>query len=113
MKNTTFILACVIAVGGVFFSVRYNQEASVSQQELHRERYTRMTTEENLEKAKTKLSSLQSEVARLETKNQLLEAQWEETSVINSDLKLRLDQAANRQTTLEEQIQTLQTAAKN
>ncbi len=105
MKNTIFVVIFLVVMASLIFAFRYNKAASSMQEELQRERYTRMTAEENLERAKEKLSSLQSQLTKYEKKSGTLELQVEEFTALTNDLQDRLDQATKRKEALEVKLQ--------
>ena len=105
MKNIIFVVIFLVVMGGLVFAFRYNKVSSSMQEELQRERYTRMTAEENLERAKEKLTSLQGQLTKYEKKNGTLELQVEEFTALTHDLQDRLDQSMKRKETLEAEFQ--------
>lgn len=108
MKSPIIILvviALAISFGATF---KYNQEAQSATGQLNNERYSRMLAEENFEKAKASVDSLESELARVRNKLNVFEKSLEQTKVINEDLKQRLDKAAEFKDNLEVKIKELQ-----
>jgi len=95
------VLSCGLAV-------RYNQDASYTQEKLDSERYKRIVSEEDLQKANTQISSLGAELKRSQDKIKNMEAVLEKTKVVNEDLKARLDKTLRIKAMLEEKIADLQ-----
>jgi len=104
-----FIIVLLVLSCGL--AVRYNQEASHARNELDRERYRRITNEENLQKANIEINALQGELKRMKTKIKNTEIAFKNTKAINVDLKERLDKASRIQMSLDRRIVELQQIA--
>lgn len=95
------VLSCGLAV-------RYSRDANYAYEELNAERYTRMLAEEDLQKANTRLSTLEAELKRAQDKAGQMEEILEKTKAVNEDLKARLDKAAEIKESLDKRIADLQ-----
>ena len=98
------ILSCALAV-------RYNQQATYAIEELNKERYQKITSEENLQRSGLEISSLKAELKRAQSKYENAEQALERVTVINEDLKQRLDKAAEIQVSMDKRIAELQRLA--
>lgn len=101
-----FIVVLIVVCGGLV--IRYSRDAGYVRDELDRERYKRMVSEENLQNANTQISSLEAELKRSQKKVESIETVLERTKAINVDLKARLDKAAEIQVSLDKKIAELQ-----
>ena len=111
MKVITVMLAIFLIVLCGWLAYHYNQTAFKAQDVLNQERFTRMTAEENLEKAKDRINSLEAEVSKSQNKINGLEKMVEQTKAINEDLKSRMDKALAIKDNLESKIKELQASA--
>ena len=93
MKNVIILFTVSISILSVVLALRYNQSAFKASDELNNERYLRMTAEESAEQAKAKISSLEAELAGLQSKVDGLEKELEQSKAINADLEIRLKEA--------------------
>ena len=93
MRNLGIFLSLLIAVGSVFAAYHYGKDSSRAKGELDNERYLRMTAEEDLSKAQNKVSSMESELARVSKKSVSLEKTLEQIKAVNEDYRTRLDAA--------------------
>ena len=92
----------------MWFSHAYNQQATYAQEELNKERYKRITAEENLQRSNLEVSSLNAELKSVQNKYDNIEQALNRTNAINIDLKQRLDKAAEIQVSLDKRIAELQ-----
>lgn len=100
-----FVVLLVLSVG---LAIRYSQDAGYAQEQLNSERYKRLVSEENLEKAKAEMDSLKTEVKLAQDRVSQIEGVLEKTKAINEDLKARLDRAAEIKLNLDNKIEELQ-----
>jgi len=108
MRVIIVILAVFLIVLCGWLAYHYNQTAFKAQDVLNQERFTRMTAEENLEKATDRISSLEAELTKSQNKINGLEKMVEQTKAINDDLKSRMDKALMIKDNLETKIKELQ-----
>ena len=111
MKVIIVMLAIFLIVLCGWLAYHYSQTAFKAQDVLNQERFTRMTAEENLEKAKDRISSLEAEVSKTQNKINGLEKMVEQTKAINDDLKSRMEKAMSIKDNLETKIKELQESA--
>ena len=95
------VLSCGLAV-------RYNQDAGNARHELDGERYKRMVSEEKLQEADQKITTLDSNLNRAQVKIENMTVALENTREMNVDLRNRLDKASKIQTSLDRRITELQ-----
>ncbi len=108
MKNLSIFIAVLVVIITVIMGLKYNNQAQTSQAELNQERYLRMSAEESLEKANSKITSLEGELSRAQNKLNGLEKRLEQAETMNTDLKARLDKAAEINEGIKKQIQVLE-----
>jgi chromosome segregation ATPase len=108
VKAATIVLLVFFAGVCGFLAYKYSQNAGQMQQSLDQERYTRMTTEENLGKASTKIRELEDQLSKLEKKMSSMQIVLDNTNAMNEDLKSRLDKVAVIKADMEKKIQDLQ-----
>lgn len=110
MRNLVIIICLIVAGGATFASFKYDQKSDKASNALNDERYARMTAEENLESARAKIESLESELSRTSNKANGLEKKLEQVSAINKDLKIKLDSAQGKLVDLQAQVITIKGA---
>ncbi|OGX35964.1 MAG: hypothetical protein A3C36_07845 [Omnitrophica WOR_2 bacterium RIFCSPHIGHO2_02_FULL_52_10] len=103
---TGFAIVLIILSCGL--AVRYNQQATYAVEELNKERYQRITSEENLQRSGLEIGSLKAELQRAQSKYESAEQALNRIKAINEDLKQRLDKAAEIQVSLDKRIAELQ-----
>jgi len=103
-----FIILVIFSCG---LAMRYNQDATYAQEALDKERYKRITSEENLQRSNFKISSLKAEIDRIHIKMENTTMALKRTKAINEDLKQRLDKASTIQISLDRKIMELQRIA--
>ncbi|MCA9406517.1 MAG: hypothetical protein KC684_08265 [Candidatus Omnitrophica bacterium] len=108
MKNLGIIVSILIAVGACVSAFTYNQKSAKSQGYLDKERYLRMTAEEEINVLQEKVTSLESDLDRSQKKIKGIQAKIEQLTAINTDLKSRLDKAAQIKENLESKLKELQ-----
>ena len=74
-------------IGALGVSFYYNKNANSAKYELNKERYARMVAEENYEKAKGTINTLKSEINRTKTKLSSLEVLLEEEKFSKEELQ--------------------------
>ena len=107
MRIFTVVLSIILAILGCVLAVQYYQGASKAENDLHQERYLRMVAEEGLEEAKTKIQSLETEIARLKEKIANLDRIVTQEKAKNNSLKSRLDEALGAKKDLEKEVEAL------
>lgn len=107
MKKLFSILIPAFIVS-VALAVYFNQNASRHQEDLTQERYLRMVTEENLEKANSKINSLEDQIAKIKNKNSNVEKLLEQKAADNLDLKAKLEKTSTIKEALEGKIKELE-----
>ncbi|GEM_PF-616361 len=103
-----FIILIPAFIVAVALAVCFNQNASRHQEDLTQERYLRMVTEENLEKANGKINSLEDQIVKIKNKNSNVEKLLEQKAADNSDLKGKLEKTLEIKETLEGKIKELE-----
>ena len=115
MNNKTKFYTAVLIVMLVGVSIllvgRFNGKATSAEKELVTERFTRMSAEENLEKANTTIKSMGTEVARLQNKITGLEKTMEQLKSINDNLKSQLDKIMVLKDDLDKKIKDFESIA--
>ena len=111
MKATMVVLAIMLTVLSAGLAIRYNLNASNALKDLNQERFMRMTAEESLEKSNDKISSIDAELKRTQSKMNGLEKALEQANAFNEDLKSRLNKAAEIKNNLDGKIQELEQMA--
>ena len=107
MKKRFIIIVVIILIGSVGLISGYNKKFSFTQENLNRERYSRMVAEEELEKAKAKIGSLQIDLAKVQKKSESNQKILDETKSNNDDLQVQLEKAVKLQQDLEGKIKEL------
>lgn len=107
-KNFILTILSVIAVAALSVLFNIVGHTTRAKEDLNQERYLRLTTEENLEKAKVRISSLETELARMQNKIKNTERILEETAGINHDLKINLDKTASINEHLKKKVKELE-----
>ncbi|HLF18075.1 MAG TPA: hypothetical protein VI749_04165 [Candidatus Omnitrophota bacterium] len=107
MKNVAIILAVLVALISGAVAYFHNKSADQAQNDLNRERYTRMVTEEDLLKASQRIASLEKELAGVKgqlEKNDLL---LKQAMTLKNDLQARLEEALETKDTLEKKMKDI------
>ena len=108
MKTVLIGFVVVLLILSCGFAIRYSQDAGYAQEQLNGERYKRLLAEENVEKSKVQINSLTSELKKAQDKAGQIERVLKRTKLINDDLKMRLDKAAEIKVNLDKKINELQ-----
>jgi septal ring factor EnvC (AmiA/AmiB activator) len=108
MRVVTIGFVVVLVIVSCGLAVRYNQQATYVLEELNKERYQRILSEENLQRSNLEISSLKAELKRVHSQYDNTEQALKRTKAINEDLKQRLDKAAEIQVSLDKRIAELQ-----
>jgi peptidoglycan hydrolase CwlO-like protein len=112
LRVLIYLISIMIIAASIAFAVYYNSEADQAVQALEHERYSRMMAEEGLEKAKGTITSLETEMGRINTKIKSTKVMLEQATSTNKDLKVRLDRAEQSKDELRLRIQSLQNELK-
>ena len=107
MKTTAVILAGILILLSFALAIHFNQGTIETKRKLDSERYVRLTTEENLEKANARISHLEDDMTRLTSKINSTEKSLEQTKDINAQLQERINKAAAEEST-RQKIQVLE-----
>lgn len=110
MKVVAIILAVVLIVFCFGVAIHFNQNVLQTRKVLESERYTRLTAEENLEKAMAEIRNLERELTQAQSKIKNSEKVLEQTKSINMELQSRMEEAAILQKTLQKKIEELEPA---
>ena len=113
MRIMVFILAFTLVVLSGFLVCHYYQNASNARKDLDQERYNKIIAEENLEKASTRVNSLETELSRTKSKIESIEKLLEQTKSINNDLKSQIDNISQTKVNLEDKIQKMEQITTN
>ena len=108
MRTVLIGFVVVLLVLSCGLAIRYSQDAGYAQEQLNGERYKRLVSEENFQKAKVEIGSLKAELKKAQDKADQIESIFKRTKVINADLKARLDRASEIKTNLDKKIAELQ-----
>ncbi|MBN1870340.1 MAG: hypothetical protein JW847_07195 [Candidatus Omnitrophica bacterium] len=101
-----FVIVLLILSCGL--AIRYGYIARDAEKQLNNERYQRLVSEENLQKANERVDSLKAELSKVQEKVAQVEGVLEKTKAINEDLRVRLDKAAEIKLNLDKRIEELQ-----
>ena len=107
VKDKILVVSIILMIGAILMTLSSNQVTSKFHQELDQERYKRLVAEENLSKAATKISSLESELSGTREKIQSVQAILQEGKAQANDLKSQLDSVVSAKATLEKKIEEL------
>ncbi len=108
MRVTITVVSLVLAVVGIGLTIRFAKDVQKHEQSLNQERYTRMVAEESLASSNSKVNAMETELARLQNKIKNTEKMLGETSLVNDDLKARLDKAKQIKESMDLKIKELQ-----
>jgi len=108
VKVVIIFFTIVLIVGSVGAAIYYNQNSFRSEEILNKERYTRMLTEENLEKANIKVSSLQGDMKDAKVKITSLEKLLQQKKLLAENLQSRLEKTLASEIALKEEIERLE-----
>ena len=103
-----FIILIPAFIAAAVLAVYFNQNASRHQEDLTQERNLRMVTEENLEKANSKINSLEDQIAKIKNKNSNVEKLLDQKAADNLDLKAKLEKTSTIKEALEGKIKELE-----
>ena len=101
-----FIIVLLVLSCGL--AVKYGQDAGYAMDELNTERYKRMVAEEGLQKANNRISTLNTEVQRVQDQFKSTEQVLIKTKELHENVKNQLDQAVQLRKACEQQITELQ-----
>ena len=104
MKNQAVIIAVVFAVGCAAIVVVASQRISTTKKELERERYTRMETEEKLEKTISQVKSLEGEMTMTQSERQNVQALLEQEKNNATNLRTELEKVNKLNEVLEREL---------
>ena len=110
-KQKILVAVVILMVMTGVMAVNTQRTLGKFQQNLDRERYQRMVAEENLNKAATKISSLESELGTIRDKIQSAQVILEEGQKTNADLQSQLEAITKAKETLEKRMEELKTAS--
>lgn len=108
MKIASIIILVFLAGISTFVAYRSSQTSLQAKQTLDQERYNRMTVEETLNKANSKVKELEDQVSKLEKKMASMQVVLDNTNAMNDDLKARLDKASLIKADMDKKINELQ-----
>ena len=104
MKNQAVIIAVVFAVGCAAIVVVASQRISTTKKELERERYTRMETEEKLEKTISQVKSLEGEMTMTQSERQNVQALLEQEKNNATNIRTELEKVNKLNEVLEREL---------
>jgi chromosome segregation ATPase len=107
MKNVVIILAVVVALISAVVAYFDSRSADVAENELNRERYTRMVTEEDLLKANQRIGSLEKELTSLKSQLEKNDALLKQAMTLKNELQTQLDQAIEKKDSLERKMKDI------
>lgn len=113
MKLIAIVLAVVLIVFCFGVAIHFNQNVLQTRKVLENERYTRLTAEESLEKATSRIRNLESELERAEAKVKNAERSLEQTKSVNTQLQEQVQEGAALQKSLQQRIQQLEQVPMN
>lgn len=108
MKVIAIILAVALVVFCFGIAIHFNQNVLQTRRILENERYTRLTAEENLEKATAQIRNLENELGRAQAKIQNTEKLLDQTKSVNGALQERMEEATTLQKSLQQKLEQLQ-----
>ena len=108
LKDKALVVIFILMIGSCLMALSSNQISGRMRQDLDRERYLRIVAEENLNKAGSKISSLEAESSAFKDKIQGIQAVLEEGQEKNSDLRTQLESISKTKSALERKIEALQ-----
>ena len=112
MNNTSKNIILVVAVGltilSCFMSVGSSRQAAKIREGLDQERYNRMVAEEELEKSKGTVTSLQTQLDVANLKIKSIQSLVDEGQNVKSNLQAQLQSITQLKASLEKQLQDMQ-----
>ncbi len=108
MRTVLIGFVVVLLVLSCGLAISYSRDANYAQEQLDGERYKRLVSEENFQKAKVQVGSLKADLKRAKNKIAQMEGALKQTKVLNDNLKARLDRAAGIKVNLDKKIEELQ-----
>ncbi len=113
MRIVAVVLAVALVALCFGLAIYFNQNVLQTRRVLENERYTRLTAEESLEKADTKIRDLENELERAQSKVKSAEKLLEQTKSLNTQLQERVEEGATLQRSLQQRIQQLEQVPSN
>ena len=113
MKKMTLPVAVAVAIIGCVLAVSANVTASKAQQSLNQERFRRMSIEEQLQTALSKVKGLQAQLAETQKKIGSIQGILDEGNSARADLEKQLKEMAEQKAALQQQLTTGQGAEEN
>ena len=110
IKNQILAVSIILTIGACFMAISSTNSASKVQEGLDLERYNRMVAEEKLEKANSKMISLQTELDNTKSKIQSIQAVLDQGKSTTSELKSQLDSVTKLKDSLERKMSELKNA---
>ena len=110
MKNKILVVAVILTIGACLMAISSSQSATKVQQGLDQERYNRMVAEEKLEKANSKVASLQTELENTKAKIQSIQAVLDQGKSTTAELKSQLEGVTKLKESLERKMSELNSA---
>jgi len=101
-------IAIVLMVVACVFIFNANQSVSSIQEELNKERYTRMTLEEELQKSKIRIQSLQEDLSSSKKKIRTIQSILSDGQTQTKDLIFQLEDVNRANRTLEKKIKEIE-----
>lgn len=107
MKVLLVIIGVIIVATSISLSVHYHKKSFSAVNDLNEERFLRMVAQEDLDKAKTRVSFLESKISQAKKKVASIRKLADQTELINKDLKMKLKSSLSVKTSLELQVKDL------
>lgn len=104
MKDKILLAVIILAVGSLTATIIFSRNLNTAQNELTRERYIRITKEEELEKASLKIKSLQSDTTSSQNQVQNIQLLLEQEKRANSKLQTELEKVSKLKEVLEREL---------
>ncbi len=107
MRSVIYAVIIVVMIGSCLVAITANNNADELRQSLNQERYTRMVTEEKLQKANSRIKSIEDQLAETQNKIKSVQTILQEGQSTNTDLKTQLENVTQTKNSLEKRIEDL------
>jgi hypothetical protein len=105
MKKALFLIILMIAVLSLYFLVRIGRENSSVTSDLERERYLRMTTEEEQQKSIMRIRKLEDELRTAQVRLVKAQESADREKDMNAELKKQLERSGQAKELLEKSLE--------
>ena len=106
MKNKFLIVASLLTFGCLVLVMLSSQRIDKARKEIDTERYNRMVAEEKLEKALSRVKTLETEITNAQNQAQNIQTVLEQQATAASHLKAELEKETQAKKQLENQLKS-------